>query len=309
MREGGYWRERMKRVIAGSAMSVLVLAACGRGAGTAPTATTLPLLHPASALVVAHPLPALDLEVAGLTRVADLVTPLQLSSTDKGRTITMIGAYADAARTVFLFRESPDMGLPNLRVSDEQGQISAGGSTGPIHSPGFRGDYYVGLDDALNPGADGLAHLTVSIFRLQIWTPAGGIVEGNWVFTPALKVQPAQALPAPSQFRLGAWKVTIEKLELTPSVVYLQTLVNGASPVMVAGPGIGAFVELLDAAGNPVRDLGGGASIAVPKQQVNPVTYMNSRTRDQWVWPAGGSYTLRFLGNGARYEIPIVIGS
>jgi len=299
----------MKRVIAGSAMSVLVLAACGRGAGTAPTATALPLLHPASALVVAHPLPALDLEVAGLTRVADLVTPLQLSSTDKGRTITMIAAYADAARTVFLFRESPDMGLPEARVSDEQGLISAGGSAGPIHSPGFRGDYYVAVDDALHPGADGLAHLTVSIPRLEIWTPAGGIVEGNWAFTPALKVQPAQTLPAPSQFRLGAWKVTIEKLELTPSVVHLQTLVNGASPVMVSGPGIGAFVELVDAAGNPVRDLGGGASIAVPKQQVNPVTYMNSRTRDQWLWPAAGTYTLRFLGNGARYEIPIVIGS
>src|ERR1700737_4917083 len=102
VREGGYWRERMKRVIAGSAMSVLVMAACGRGAGTAPTATGLPLVHPASALVVAHPLPALDLEVAGLTRVADLVTPLQLSSTDKGRTITMIAASPAGARPVFL---------------------------------------------------------------------------------------------------------------------------------------------------------------------------------------------------------------
>jgi hypothetical protein len=266
------------------------------------------MLHPASALIVSHPIPALDLQLAGLSGVADLVTPLELSSTDTGRTITLIGAYADTARTVFLFRESPDMGLPNVRVSDEQGLVSAGGSAAPVHAPGFRGDYYVALDDGIHPGTDGVAHLTLNIAELQIWAPTGGIVEGNWAFNVALKVQPGQALSTPRQFQLGAWKVTIEKLVLTPAVVQLQTLVNGASPVAVVGPGKAAFVELIDAAGNPVRDLGGGASIAVPKLQVNPVTYQNARTYDQWLRPPAGTYRLRFQGGGARFEIPIVIG-
>jgi hypothetical protein len=299
-----------RRAIVGLAIGgSLLLAACGRGAGSSLAPTAQPSVHPASALIVAHPLPALDLEVAGLTRVADLVTPLQLSSTDNGRTITMIAAYADTARTVFLFRESPDMGVPNVWVSDEQGQILSSSSEGPIHAPGFRGDYYLALDEGLRPGADGLAHLAVSISNLRIWSPAGGVVEGKWAFTAALTVQPGQALSAPSQFRLGAWKVTIEKLELTPAVVRLQTLVNGASPVAVRGPGIGDFVELIDAAGNPVKDLGGGASITVPKQQVNPMNYQNSRTYDQWLRPAAGTYRLRFQGGGARFEIPIIIGS
>jgi len=88
----------------------------------------------------------------------------------------------------------------------------------------------------------------------------------------------------------------------------LQTLVNGASPVAIGGPGKGAFVELIDAAGNPVKDLGGGASITVPKQQVNPMNYQNSRTYDCWLRPAAGTYRLRFQGGGGRFEIPIVIG-
>ena len=286
----------------------LVLAACGRASGTSLAPTVLPSVHTASALVVTHPIPPLDLEMAGLTPVADLVTPLQISSTDKGGNIMLLGAYADTARTVFVFRETPDMGLPNVRVSDEQGLVSAGGSAGPIHSPGFRGDYYVTLDQGVHPGPDGVAHLTLNIAQLEIWSPAGGIVEGNWAFTVAVNVQPGQILTPPNPFWLGAWKVTVETLEITPDVVHLQALVNGVSNVALEGPGHGPFVELVDSAGNPVRRLVGGAGITVPKGQLNSVNYQNSRSYNQWLRPAAGTYRLRFLGNGGRYEIPLIIG-
>jgi hypothetical protein len=298
----------MNRVSAGVAIGgSLILAACGRGAGAAQAPTVLPSVHTASALVVAHPIPPLDLEMAGLTRVAESVTPLQISSTDKGQSIMLLGAYADTARTVFLFRETPDMGLPNVRVSDEQGLVSAGGSAGPIHAPGFRGDYYVTLDQGVHPGPDGVAHLTLNIAQLEIWAPAGGIVEGNWAFTVAVNVQPGQTLAAPNPFWLGRWKVTVETLEITPDVVRMEALVNGASPVALEGPGHGPFVELVDSAGNPVRVLEGGAGITVPKLQLNPVNYQNSRSRNQWLRPAAGTYRLRFQGNGGSHEIPIVI--
>jgi hypothetical protein len=286
----------------------LVLAACGRAAGTSLAPTALPSVHTASPLVVTHPIPPLDLEMAGLTPVADLVTPFQVSSTDNDRTIMLIGAYADPARTVFVFRETPDIGLPNVRVSDDQGLVSAGGSAGPVHAPGFRGDYYVTLDQGVHPGADGLAHLTLNVAQLQRWTPAGGIVEGNWTFTAALKVQPAQPIAMPNPFQLGPWKVTIETLEITPDVVHLEAVVNGASPVALEGPGIPPFVELLDSAGNPLRDLVGGAGITVPKGQLNPINYQNSRSRNQWLRPAAGMYRLRFQGSGGHFEIPVIIG-
>jgi hypothetical protein len=200
------------------------------------------------------------------------------------------------------------MGLPTVRVSDEQGLVSAGGSTRPVHSPGFRGDYYVTLDEGVHAGPDGVAQLTLNIAQLQIWSPAGGIVEGNWAFTVAVNVQPGQILVAPNPFRLGAWKVTVETLEITPDVVHMEALVNGASPVALEGPWIPPFVELLDSAGNPLRVLEAGAGITVPKVQLNPINYQNSRSRNQWLRPAAGTYRLRFQGNGGRYEIPIVIG-
>jgi hypothetical protein len=286
----------------------LVLVACGRNTGVSQTPTALPSLHHASSLVVTHPLPARDLEAAGLTRVADLVMPLQVSSTDNDRTIALIAAYADTARTVLLFRESPDMGVPNARVNDEQGLINASSSAGPVRSP-VRGDYYVALDGGAHPGADGLAHLAISITDLTPWTPAGGSVSGNWAFNATLNVQPGEALAAPSQFRLGALKVTVETLELTPAVVHLQTVVNGSSPEALMGPGRGAFVELVDAAGKPVTVLGYGAGITVPKGQVDPMNYQNSRMVGEWLRPAAGTYRLRFQGGGGRFEIAIVIGS
>ena len=300
-----------RRAIAGLAVGgSLLLAACGRNTGAGQAPTSRPSVHVASALIVSHPIPAWDLEAASLTAVADLVTPLQLSSTDNGRTITLIGAYADVARTVLLFRESPpDLGLPSVIVSDDQGMINAGSSSGPVRSPGVRSDYYVALDDGARPGADGLAHLSIAIGHLTRWTSTGGSVDGNWSFNVALTVQPGQALPAPNQFHLGAWKVTIERLQLTPTVVYLQTLVNGASPVAISGPGNAVFVELVDAAGVPVKSLGGGASITVPKQEVNPVNYQNARTYNTWLRPAAGTYRLRFQGSGARYEVIVVVKS
>lgn len=304
MATAGSRRLVVRLLIGGS----LILAACGRVSGTSLAPTTLPSVRTASALVVTHPIPPLDLEVAGLTPVADLVTSLQISSTDKGRSIMLIGAYADTARTAFIFRETPDMGLPNVRVSDEQGLVSAGGSAGPVHSPGFRGDYYVTLDEGVRPGPDGVAHLTLNIAQLEIWTPVGGIVEGNWTFTVAVNVQPGRIVVALNPFWLGRWKVTVETLEMTPDVVHMVALVNGASPVALEGPWIPPFVELLDSAGNPVRVLEGGAGITVPKGQLNPINYQNSRSRNQWLRPAAGTYRLRFQGNGGRHEIPIVIG-
>ena len=195
---------RLRRAIVGLALGgSLLVAACGRNTGAGQATTALPSVHVASALIVSHPIPAWDLEAAGLTAVADLITPLQISSVDNGRTITLIAAYADVARTVLVFRENPpDLGLPSVIVSDDQGMINAGSSAGPVRSPGVRSDYYVALDDGARPGADGLAHLSIAISHLNRWTPAGGIVDGNWAFTVALTVQPGQSLPAPNQFRL-----------------------------------------------------------------------------------------------------------
>ena len=299
----------MNRVLVGVAISgSLVLAACGRTTGALSTATPLSSLRPASSLTVTHPLPAQDLVAAGLSRVADLVTPFEIPATDAGRTITLIAAYADPARTVLVFRESPDMGVPSVEVNDDQGWINSSTSGGPIRGPDYRGDYYFALDDGPHAGADGLAHLRIGIGGLSRWTPAGGHVDGHWDFTVALKVAPGLTLAAPAQFKMGAWTVKIETLELTPSVVHLQAVVSGAAPDELSGPTINdAFLELLDGAGHPVKVVAAGAGVTVPKQQLNASNYRNSRINYQWARPDAGSYRLRFQGGGGVFTLPLSI--
>src|SRR5437868_15259233 len=68
----------MNRILVGGAISgSLLLAACGRATGYLPSATPLPSVRQASSLTITHPIPSLDLEMAGLTPVAELVTPFQ----------------------------------------------------------------------------------------------------------------------------------------------------------------------------------------------------------------------------------------
>src|SRR5438477_9797599 len=67
-----------RRAIVGLALGgSLLVAACGRNTGVGQATPALPSLHVASALIVSYPIPAWDLEAAGLTGVADLVTQLQ----------------------------------------------------------------------------------------------------------------------------------------------------------------------------------------------------------------------------------------
>ena len=85
----------------------------------------------------------------------------------------------------------------------------------------------------------------------------------------------------------------------------LRPVATARSRGAIVGLAVGGSL-ILAACG---RGAGAGAGITVPKQQVNPMNYQNSRTRNESLRPADGVYTLQFLGGGGRYEIPIVIGS
>src|SRR2546423_6063476 len=117
----------MNRPAAGMIAVALVLAGCGyRPSAVAPT------LHPASSLAVTHPFPAQDLLAARLTNLETLVTPFHADSTSSGMTITLIGAYADPARTVVFFRGAGHYQVATGVISDEQGLINAGSGGGSI---------------------------------------------------------------------------------------------------------------------------------------------------------------------------------
>ncbi len=86
----------------------------------------------------------------------------------------------------------------------------------------------------------------------------------------------------------------------------LRPVATARSRGAIVGLAVGGSL-ILAACG---RGAGAGAGITVPKQQVNPMNYQNSKTRNEWLRPAAGTCRLRFQGvGGNRYEIPIVIGS
>jgi hypothetical protein len=247
---------------------------------------------PAQATPVAAPqtsgqLPEADLAAAGLSTTPDLVTSLNLSSTDSGHTVLLIGAYADLARTVLFFRTVTDLGFPMVKVSDGQGELNSSVNG----TRGIPGDHVFVLQMGPRAGPDRLAHLSVAVYG---FTPS---TRGNWSFTLPLNVQPASNVtltPRPSA--VGSWKLNVEAIELTPSVIHFQVVIDGAS---VAETNQSTIV-LLDATGNQVNPTAYSASVTVPKQQLNPTNSRITRMDVQWPRPAGAqTFQLQITGGGA----------
>ena len=256
-----------------------------------------------------------DFDAAGLSSATALVTPCWLSAANGARQLAFVGAYADPARTVLLFSTNPGQQPcqypgqyprcftipPTISISDDQGLINASSSTGG----GLPDEYFFSLDAGPRPGADGIANLTVTVPGFSPNGPADGSLSapGEWAFSLALKVQPSVTIGAvPSRFDLGSWKVTTESAEVTPSVIHVQTLINGATVADVAS----TTVVLLDSSGTRVNPVVTTAAVTVPKQQLNSTNDKITRVNYQWLRPAaGGTYQLQFLGGGGARTINI----
>jgi hypothetical protein len=256
-----------------------------------------------------QPLPTPDLRAAGLSSVPELVIPFQVSSEHGGRRITLIGAYADSARTVLFLRVKPDVGVPdNLTVSDGQGIMNAGGHT----LSGAPGDYVYAVNSGPRTGADHIANLTAQVFELRpvaLITAPTERLKGTWTLTFVLPVHQASPLATESPFQLGAWKVTIEVLEVTPAVVHLQAVIDGAN-VEEIGQGLDSGISLLDKSGAPVSSVAAEVETTISKEDLNPATGPpnSARVKLQWLRPrSAGTYQLRFRGNGQTHTIAITI--
>jgi len=256
----------------------------------------------ASPSPAAAQLPDADLAVVGLTGQGDLVTPLQITKQFGNSQMTVIGAYADPARTVLFFRGNA--GSPMVSINDDYGFINASSSG----NGGAPGDYVVILDAGPRPGADGTAHLKVSVtgFMPPAGPGSGSLGQASWTFSVQLPLQQSILIAAvPQRFLLGAWTVTLEVADATPSVVRAQVLIDGAGP---GDLGANYPVTLVDSAGKPLQQTSASAGVTVPKGQLNSSSYKSSRLYAAWKRPAAaGTYQLRFEGSGAVVKIPVNI--
>jgi hypothetical protein len=265
-----------------------------------------PALPPSSVVSpspAAAQVPEADLAVVGLSGQGDLVTALKITKQFGSSQVTVIGAYADPARTVLFFRDS-GAGFPMVSINDDYGFINASSSG----NGGAAGDYVFILDAGPRPGADGTAHLKVSVtgFQPTAGLGSGSFVPAAWTFSFQLPLQASILVAAvPQRFLLGAWTVTLEVADATPSVVRAQVLIDGASPGDIGD----AFpVTLVDAAGKPLIQTAASAGVTVPKGQLDSTTYKRTRIYAAWRRPAlAGTYQLRFEGSGAVVKIPVNI--
>jgi len=285
--------------------SLLVFGAVGLGVGLSHARNTpFTRLQPASSATL-HPtarptprprlsLPQPLIDAAGLTHVGStLITPEELPVHMGPQTVTLIGAYADPARIILFFRHDSTAGWPVINIAS----INASSASG-TRPPGYS---FFALDGGPELSSDGLAHLSVEAHPMPTQSFTGPPPDSA-LFELVVPVQPATPLPAPSKFRSGSWTVTVEKLEATPAVIHLQAVVDGLTPGILQMD----TVTAVDAAGQPLRQVAGGASITLPKQALTASTIKNARIDFQWMRPvAAGTYQIRIKGAGGTSMISI----
>jgi hypothetical protein len=240
-------------------------------------------------------LPEEDLGVADLTgNQGRLVTPLNLSALSGGRRIGLIGAYADTARIVLFFRGEGKRFAVHPQIYDRTGLLNYGSGEGSR----LAGDWVVILMGGAHPDANGMAHLDVAVDTYQT-DPLGPGVSGTWNFSFDVKVQPAEPLTmTPPLTAIGPWKVTVEAMEATPSVVRFQALVKGGSPTEV----MSSMVTLVDATGHEVPKSSEYSELM--NQMFFFLVIGNPETRINVIWPrpAAGGYELRITARGVDYR-------
>jgi hypothetical protein len=253
-----------------------------------PSSTPAPKATPSAPgppMIPLQQVPVADLISGALTPAVGVMTDPNLTSTQKGRTVRLIGAYADPARIVLIFRTLPQVQLGLAQIYDDRGLINAGGGGGEASL----GDEVFVLDQGPHAGRDGMAYLRVSIPFFQEIPPAqGNLIQGPWTFEFALKVQEAATLTLePRPTTVGSWKVSVETFELTASVIHLRLLLTGASPDAAA-----SALNVVDERGSTVF------------AAESSITALGAGLQLDSVWPrpnTAASYQLKIDGGGGHY--------
>jgi hypothetical protein len=240
-----------------------------------------------------------DADLAQLTGAAGyLVTPLHLSATSNGQMLTLIGAYADPARTILFFRGIIGGRFPYASISDDQGFINSSSTAGT----GSFGDSYFSLGAGPHADTAGVAHLNADVVVRSV---GGQGQSGHWNFVFDVPVQQETALTmSPPLSTVGIWKFDVEAFAATPAFIRFQAVIDGATVDDMSNQP----VTLVDSAGNGVRSLGLSAMITTPKSQLGPSTPKQTRIFVAWVRPSSaGEFTLHVTGGGSSFASSVSI--
>lgn len=272
------------------------------GGQTAHRAGAPALARPATTPVPTAAVPADDLAAAHLENVAQLVQPFDVTAESGGQTLKLIGVYSDAVRTVFLVSGLPQGGMMNFSAGDQQGFINAStesGRAGPS-------DGFFCLEAPLHAGADGTAQVTLDLQQYPRAVSGPISSTARWTLQARVRVGggTALAVSAPASVGGWTWDLTVEE---TPNAIEVVAIVHPATVEDVSGPGRQRPLTLTGPGGVEPPVLSAGASVTVPKQQLNPITVQT--TRVQWIWLRGanGTYQLTIHTPAGDRTIPIKV--
>ena len=259
-------------------------------------------------------IPMSVLERAHIAAAGALVSHPNLEGTVGGRTVTLVGAYADAWNLTLIFRVSPASNTPlGISLWTDSGLFMPPSYPLTVGPDGYQ---YFESGGALAPPAAGPAHLRASLWDHVVLlgdNVASGarLPDPAWSFTYSLEVHAATSVPGQQGVvAVGSWKVTILKFELTPSTIYLHTLIDGPPPPSQqsgrpAPDDLIAVrsVAMLDEAGMAVSY--GGCSSRWALSSIYPRVY---ELICEWPRPAQATtYRLVITGGGGQYSTSVTI--
>lgn len=187
------------------------------------------------------------LREAGLVGAADRVTFVGAVATSSGYRIELVGAYADASRTVLLLRSQPATSPSNdeLQITDQFGR-----------SYQFRNGYTNGLtreavyqfEPLAWPDANLGARITFHMSSVGNGNPPYERVPGSWTFSAVVGVDQPRPLPLPDGATLGPAHFKFNSVAYTPASVAIDMDIAGVnlSDVNVVLPDGGKGTPILD---------------------------------------------------------------
>jgi len=258
--------------------------------------------RPIATPVPTPPVPQEDLAVAHLENVAQLVQPFHVTADSGGQTVELIGVYSDAVRTVFLVHGLPGGGPTSFSVSDQQGFINASTSGGPAGAS----DGFFSLDAPLHAGPDGNAQATLDLQQYPRGASGPISPTAHWTLQATVRVGGGRALTVPAPATVGGWTWELTAIE-TPNAIEVVAIVHGATVDQVSGPRQRPLT-LAGPEGADAPVLSEGASVTVPKQQLNATTAKTTRVQAIWLRGADGTYRLTINTPTGQQMIPITVG-
>jgi hypothetical protein len=221
-------------VLVAAALALALVATVPVAAGTSPLAA----------------IPRQLLAAAGLTPVVERLMPTEGTASSQGETLSMIGTYADDARTVVIVRIAP---LTNGLIVDDQYLLDASGKTifrrGVSTSDASSG-YNLLAFEPVASARTSASKLTLYVTRLA--SPPGPnrrVVDGNWVLQFSVSSQGGSRLPTPEAGPAGQLLVNFESVTVVPGAISIVVVTRGALPeqwasscsaVPITAPAIGA---------------------------------------------------------------------